>query len=123
MAGADGEARFTIHMGNHKIDLSARHVPQNERRAFVAFRPHFCFGDQDTRAERHNDRTVDLIGVAAPAALFPDELKLCQLAERRRDALLTDAKLLRQRLAGKDHKHFPIIIHPAVAPRELKAVQ
>ena len=26
-AGANGEARLTIHMGNHKIDLSARHVP------------------------------------------------------------------------------------------------
>ena len=26
-AGADSEARFTIHMGNDKIDLSARHVP------------------------------------------------------------------------------------------------
>ena len=26
-AGADSEARFTIHMRNDKIDLSARHVP------------------------------------------------------------------------------------------------
>ena len=26
-AGANGEARFTIHMGNNKIDLSTRHVP------------------------------------------------------------------------------------------------
>ena len=26
-AGANGEACLTIHMGNHKIDLSARHVP------------------------------------------------------------------------------------------------
>ena len=26
-AGANGKARFTIHMGNDKIDLSARHVP------------------------------------------------------------------------------------------------
>ena len=26
-AGSNGEARFTIHMGNDKIDLSARHVP------------------------------------------------------------------------------------------------
>ena len=26
-AGTNGEARFTIHMGNNKIDLSARHIP------------------------------------------------------------------------------------------------
>ena len=25
--GANGKARFTIHMGNNKIDLSARHIP------------------------------------------------------------------------------------------------
>ena len=47
---------------------------------------------------------------------IPDELKLRQLAERRRDALLTDARLLCQRLAGEDHEHFTGIIHPAVAP-------
>ena len=66
---------------------------------------------------------IDLIGVAAPAALFPDELKLRQLAKGRCDALLTDAKLLRQRLAGEDHEHLTGIVHPAVAPGELKAVQ
>ena len=47
---------------------------------------------------------------------IPDELKLRQLAERRRDALLTDAKLLRQRLAWKDHEHLARIVHPAVSP-------
>ena len=45
-------------MRNDKIDLSARHVPQNKRRAFIVFSPHFRFGDQDTRAERHDDRAV-----------------------------------------------------------------
>ena len=49
---------------------------------------------------------IDLIGVAAPAAFFPDELKFRQLAECRCDALLTDAKLLCQRLARKDHEHL-----------------
>ena len=57
-AGADSEARFTIHMRNDKIDLSARHVPQNERRAFFIFRPHFRLGNQDAGAERHDDRAV-----------------------------------------------------------------
>ena len=45
-------------MRNDKIDLSARHVPQNERRTFFIFRPHFRLGNQDTRAERHNDCAV-----------------------------------------------------------------
>ena len=57
-AGANGEACLTIHMGNHKIDLSARHVPQNERRAFIVFSPHFRFRDQNAGAERHNDCAV-----------------------------------------------------------------
>ena len=47
---------------------------------------------------------------------IPDELKLRQLTECRRDALLTDAKLLRQRLAGEDHKYLACIVHPAVSP-------
>ena len=59
---------------------------------------------------------IDLIGVAAPAAFFPYQLKLRQLAKGRCDALLTDAKLLRQRLAGEDHKYLACIVHPAVAP-------
>ena len=61
-AGTNGKARFTIHMGNNKIDLSAWHVPQNERRAFVVFCPHFRFGDQNAGAERHDDRAVHPLG-------------------------------------------------------------
>ena len=50
-------------MRNDKIDLSARHVPQNERRAFFIFRPHFRLGNQNAGAERHDDRAVHPLGL------------------------------------------------------------
>lgn len=61
-AGTNGKARFTIHMGNNKIDLSAWHVPQNERRAFVVFCPHFRFWNQNAGTERNNNCAVHPLG-------------------------------------------------------------
>ena len=72
---------------------------------------------------RRHISKIDLIGVAAAAALFPHKLQLHELFECRRHTLLADPQLLGKRLAGEDHKDFAALVDPSVPARELEAVQ
>ena len=62
-------------------------------------------------------RFDEISAMATEAGLKPDELERLFAPPAKMDFGT------RQRLAGKDHEHFAIVIYPAVAPGELKAVQ
>ena len=66
---------------------------------------------------------VDLVGVSPAAPLFPDQVQLLQRAEGRRHLLLTDPQFPGQLLPGEDDEHLPEVIHPAISPGKLEAVQ
>lgn len=66
---------------------------------------------------------INLIGVLAAAALFPDQFPLRQGTERGSDPFLTDVQFFRQGQAWKGHKDLAVVVDPAFPAGELKAVE
>ena len=66
---------------------------------------------------------IDLIGVAPAAPLLPNQPSGGQLLHGFNGLSVADLHLIGQGVAGVDDEHRPVLIHPAVEPGELKAVE